>query len=407
LLYVATVHTKSKNPELTDFYKFYKSAELFLKGKDIYSRIQFTPSFEYSQKLTEKGRASLNALHPNLNSPLHILSISPFAAIPFRMAFWSWSFLSLIIVFAVAGSIPVSLSSAKSAVYKRIGLLILLLGYFPIWVNFLLGQYGLVLLGLIFYLWLASRQGKQRTAGLILGVAMSLKIFLGLFLVFYAVRKQWRIIVWCVGIFAILNILGFIIFGFSAYKQHISLLSNSALYINASWNASLAGFFSRIFGGAENIPLINMPIITSGIVCSFSLLLILALIWISRPLSNEASRDRFDLGFSLVIVSMLLISPFGWIYYFPILIIPLVICWRVCSKLPSRKIFYGVIAVAWITSSIPTSLINSEEVAMDNPMVWFVDAGFYFYSLVVFCFIILTINYRAYSKKNIAQTIAS
>lgn len=391
IIYVLTINLRSKKPESTDFYKFYKSAGFFLEGRNIYTPVPFTPPATYVEKLTEKGKASLTTLHPNLNSPLHTLSIMPLGMLPFRPAFWVWSCLSLLGAYGALVYVLQSSSQAKG-IHDRLNLLILLLGYFPTWANIQLGQYGLILLGLILFLWLTSRDGRYRAAGLILGIAISLKIFFGLFLLFFAVRRQWRVLAWGMSVFLVANLLGLAIFGLATYKHHLAALTLGPLYINASWNASFSGFFTRIFGGAENIPLVNMPVLAYGLAYCLSLLLILGLIWVSWPHPHKLSRDRFDLGFSLCLVAMLLISPFGWIYYFPLLFIPAVVAWRASSKLPSRNAYKAMIAGAWILSSVPTLLINSEEMAMNEPLVWFTKAGCYFYGLLAFCFLLFMIS---------------
>ena len=201
---------------------------------------------------------------------------------------------------------------------------IILLCYFPTWVNIASWPIRTFLLGLIVLIWLSARKEKYLLAGIILGIAMSIKIFLGLFLIFFAAQRRWRILFWALSIFIFCNVISLITFGLSTYKQHLELLSKSHLYINASWNASFSAFFTRIFGGAENIPLIELPMLAYGLASSLSFLLALLLINTSLAQPREFSPlVRFDIGYALTIVAMLLISPFGWIYYFPSLIIPL------------------------------------------------------------------------------------
>jgi hypothetical protein len=196
-------------------------------------------------------------------------------------------------------------------------------------------------------------------------------------------------------IFIICNIISLSIFGLPAYKQHLELLKGSHLYINASWNASFIAFFSRIFGGAENIPFIEFPVLAYGLACSLSFLLILLLIRTAWPQSREYSPlIRFDIGYALTIVAMLIISPFGWMYYFPCLIIPLLVLWHASSILKTGKLYKFLIVVAWILSSIPTRLINSEETLMNLPIVWFVTSGYYFYALIIFCGLLIFVSHQ-------------
>jgi len=420
IIHLLAVNNFSQFPEKTDFYRFYKATGFFAEGKSIYSPIPFHPTDEYLNNLSEKARENIHTLHPNLNAPFHTLFILPLGKLSFGAAFWIWSILSLIFSLAAVGLIAYtkpfrdydqnkllvqtsisnrikngSTSQRLSDVFINYALIlwIILLCYFPTWVNIDSGQFGLFLLGSVILIWLSARKGKYKLAGIILGIAMSVKIYLGLFLIFFAAQRRWRVLFWAVSIFIFCNIVSLSIFGLSAYKQHLELLKESHLYINASWNASFIAFFSRIFGGAENIPWIELPAFAYGLSYSLSLLLILLLIRTAWPQSKEYSPlIRFDIGYALTIVAMLLISPFGWMYYFSSLMIPLLVIWHASSLLKAGKLCKVLLAVAWILSSIPTRLINSEETVINLPIVWFVTSGYYFYALIIFCGLLLLIS---------------
>lgn len=398
--YILTINFFSKSAEQTDFYRFYKSARSFIEGKSIYTPVPFNPTAEYLNKVTEKAKATLKTLHPNLNSPFHTLSVLPFGIIPSHPAFCVWSILSLFFGLGAASLIAYSRPFHNDQTPNLLILSIILLAYYPTWVNIRTGQFGLFLLGLIVLIWLTSRKGKCQLAGIILGIAISVKIFVGLFLIFFAVQRRWKVLIWAMSTFIFCNLISLITFGLSTYKQHLELLALTPLYVNASWNASFSAFFTRIFGGAENIPLITMPMLAYGLIFSFSFLLTLGLIWVAWPRPREFSPlHRFDMGFSLTIVAMLLISPLGWMYYFPTLIISLLVAWHASSALNYSKLFKSLLVVTWILSSIPTTLINSEEIAMNQPMIWFTSAGYYFYALIAFCGLLFVIFHRLHAHE--------
>ena len=255
------------------------------------------------------------------------------------------------------------------------------------------GQFGLFLLGSIILLWLSARKEKWQLAGIILGFALSVKIFLGLFLIFFAIQRRWRVLFWAVSVFILCNVISLITFGLPTYEQHVGLVADSYQYINASWNASFGAFFSRILGGAENTPLIALPMVAYGLAYGLSFLLTLRIVWTAWPRPRELSPlVRFDIGYSLTIVAMLLISPFGWMYYFPVLFIPLLVVWNASSTLQASKLYKPLLVGAWILSSIPTWLINSEETAMNQPLIWFTTSGYYFYALIIFCGLLLALS---------------
>lgn len=426
----------SQFPEKTDFYKFYKSAGFFKEGKSIYTPVPFTPDGDSFDKFSEKAKKTMNMLHPNMNAPFHTLFILPLEGLPFGVAFGVWSIFSLCLSLAAAGLIAYSrpfndYKKLKSGFINRQGsvedtstsvetgnlsderiispgkklfnahaadvliLWIITLLSFVTWVNIASGQFGLFLMGAIVFVWLSARKEKYQLAGIILGIALSVKIFLGLFLIFFAVQRRWKVLLWAIAVFILCNIISLSVFGLSAYKQYMELVAASHLYINASWNASFTAFFTRIFGGAENIPLIRMPVVAYGLACFFSFLLIIGLIrtaWLRQR--DVSPQIRFDIGYALTIAAMLLISPFGWMYYFPPLIITLLVIWNASSVLKAGWLYKFMAAGAWILTCPPIQLINSEEIAMNNPDVWFTTCGYYFYALIIFCVLLLIMSHQ-------------
>jgi hypothetical protein len=339
--------------------------------------------------MTEKAKTMRTMFFPNMNSPLHILFMAPFAMMSLLKGFWIWNILSLLFGFLAAGLVAFN-AIPENRLTGFLTLAIFLFGYFPTFANVMLGgQWGLCLLFLSVLIWLAARKEKYIAAGIVLGLAMSTKILFGLFLLYFFVRRAWKLLAWSLITFFIVNVVGLFIVGISTYKQHILNLEVVPQFMNASWNASFTGFFTRIFGGAENIPLIMMPGLAHILVIALSILLVIGIIRGAWPQAKEASLDRYDIGFCLTTVSMLLISPVGWMYYFPILIISLFVIWNASSSLGSAYVYRFSVGFFWAITSIPTELILSDFKDMNKPILWFTSAGYYFYGLCGFSTILL------------------
>jgi hypothetical protein len=383
-LVVVTVWLQNSGPASTDFYKFYSSARYYFEGKGIYTPVSYVPPKPDSRIQT------IQTLHPNLNSPLHTLTFFPFAFLPFKIAFWIWCVISLGIGFL---SLHLFARNAFQNISGQVwtGLSILLLLYFPSLINFMLGQYGFVVLLFTVLVWVLARKRKPALCGIVLGVAVCLKSFLGIYVLLFAVRRQWRPIAFAVGSFLVSNSIGLLVFGAAEYRQYIAQHSLVPLYVNSSWNASVMAYFSRIFGGAQNVPWMLLPQLTYIIVYCFAVALVLAVLWVSRPRQKEGLCDRFDLGFSLSTVAMLLISPYGWIYYFPCLLVPLVLSWRIASCSRRERAYKIALAAIWIVTSWPGVLIPPESAELNKPLIWFATAGIYFYALVGFVLVLLTL----------------
>lgn len=383
--YFITIQAFSRYPESGDFSKFYQSGKFFLEGKDIYTPIPVGSL----QPRPQGFKSPMDSLHPNLNPPFQTLLMLPLSLFDYLTAYWLWSIFSL-----ACGLLGVTLLVRAYAGVRydsklMLGSWILLLAYFPTYVTVVYGQFSLVLFLCLVVAWIASKKENDRVAGMILGAAMGLKIFTGLFMIFFAVRRRWRLLGWMLMAFLFCSLFGLLIFGESTYINYYKILANVTWYA-ASWNASFMGFFSRIFGGSDNIPFWTLPWLAKGLADLCSLLLIFGLIYVACPRPHETSQIRYDLGFSLTIVAMLLISPLGWMYYFPCLFIPLAVVERNSTKTSSKHVYRILIVFALLLSTIPQMLIPSTDI--NEPLLWFVWAGFYFYSLLLFSGILIYLS---------------
>lgn len=383
--YLVEINTVSRFPEITDFFKFYMSTKFYWTGKSIYTLIPLSKSFPIA-KIVKYN-------HPNLNSPFFTLCMSLFGLLDFPAAFWIWSLFSLVCGLLAISLFYRNMVDNNFSLLSLMNIWIIFLIYFPTWINVRLGQFSFVLLLLIALAWKASKMRKDYVAGIILGLATGLKLFVGIFLIVFAVYRRWRLICCLIGTFLFCNILSLLIFKLPTFEKFFSLLHHMPWY-GGSWNASFMGFFTRIFGGSMNIPLVNLPWLARTLSILLSLALISGMIWLARPDSRRLESDRFDLVFSLALVEMLLISPYGWLYYFPILILPMVVAWRVSEKYYFSKLYKIVIILAWGLSTIPTTLIWAEDVKMNQPIVWFTSAGVYFYALLIISGVFIGLLYN-------------
>jgi hypothetical protein len=398
-LYCETIITFAQAENKMDFLKFYMSAKYSLEGKDIYTSIPMTtlknPMAKMIPKMKEKkGKTSeptRTTVHPNLNPPFETLLLAPVGLISYEKAYLIFSILSLALGLIAAIVISNEVINTRHDLSALLTIMIVILLYFPTWINIVYGQFSLILLFLITLAWIAAKKGGDCLCGLSLGLAMSLKLFVGLFFLFFLVRRRWRLLLWFFATFVLLSLLPLLVYGIGTYKNYLKILSEITWYA-ASWNASFLGFFTRIFGGSENVPLVNYPTVARVLTSLCSLIFVLWLTWLAWPQAQESRSDYFDLSFSLCIVGMLLISPLGWMYYFPILIIPASVVWRLARESDHRIRYQSLIVLAWLLGTVPHLLIPSAE--MNTFRIWFTWAGCYFYALLLFSFIISSLAQR-------------
>jgi hypothetical protein len=187
------------------------------------------------------------------------------------------------------------------------------------------------------------------------------------------------------------------VLGLESYAHYRQALAE-VTWQSYTGNGSAFGFFSRIFGGSYSVALIDMPALGKALSYLLSIILLALLVWLLRPSQRIAATVRADLGFSFTLVAALLISPLGWMYYFPLLLIPFFVLFRLAYsyELP-RKFKLGLLFVL-LVSSFP-QLIST--VAEKHPAALTL-AAYPFYALLGLAALIIAANIRLQDKQIVA-----
>jgi hypothetical protein len=373
----------------SDYGKFYHSQQMLIQGKNIYTPIYFI----HNKKHPEPGHSILAAqgtqpkqairLAGNLNPPFFTLVSFPLAYLSYPHALLVWTFLSII-----AGYFSILLIQQKlepSSIRSLSTCLLLLIGFsifFPSFANLQFGQVSLLLLPLLVFGWRNAHDQKSTKAAIFLGLATSLKPFIGLFLFYFLIRKEWRALSVFIFTIFICGLIAAAFFGIDIYYPYYQACHQIA-WAASSWNVSIYGFLLRLIGGPEaNTPLIPLPGLFIFAYPFLSALLIAALIGFLQPLPGIALRKKTDLDFSFTLVAMLLLSPLGWLYYFPFLSIPWLILWNFSKKGIYPIALPLLLATFLLLCNVPIPLIPTNEIKANNVVAVFLGAGLYFSVLV-------------------------
>ena len=360
----------------TDYTVLYSSFRSLLEGKNIYAPIQ-VDSLAFlglSQELL--SHVTVDTLPPSLNSPFFALLFSPLGLLPYAASFWAWSFLSL--AFGMTAIVLIRGTKDRADIDSILILILVLLSYLPVIHTILFGQTSLLVFMLVAGGWAAAREGRDRVGGVLLGLALAMKVFLGLFLLYFLVQRRWGLLSWQVATFAACWLLGLIFLGPDTYWQYKATLQSLTSYYSSNWNASAYGFVTRIFGGSSSLPLIDFPLLGQTLYFLLSLLLLALLLWCARIKQGHDPLMRFDLGFSYTIVAALLISPLGWMYYFPLLLIPFLTLFQLANSYSLGWNFKGAAIFVLLLSSFP-QLWNQTP----GPELMFTSAAVYYYALIL------------------------
>ncbi|MBI3968163.1 MAG: DUF2029 domain-containing protein [Chloroflexi bacterium] len=290
----------------TDFTAYFLASRALSLGLDPYHR-ETLESLEAAAGLS-------GPIGPYLYPPFFALAVSPIAWLDYDFARTLWlaaSALALVVGLGLIGRetltlLPVTYWPLVAAV----------LALFPaLFDDLIKGQVTSMLLLLFAAALLADRRGWSVVAGALVGVAAAIKLSPLLFGLYWLARREWRAAVAAVGVLAGINVLTVLLIGFERHEAFLARARESAVsqYLLPE-NAALSGLFGRLLQpSVRTSPIIEAPWLAVGlttIAVIIVLLSLLALTWFSA----RSGERRLPLEYGLVLVAMLLVSPYNHTY---------------------------------------------------------------------------------------------
>lgn len=290
-----------------DFRTFKRSAESWVESGDVYPRLPRCPR-----------PVDPNCAVHNLNPPHAAIAIYGWTAgEDYRTAFIAFS--------AVAGLLTLAgivfvVASVRADWWAVPALALALLGSFPTLVALTSkGQLGPPLLFPLAVAWWLLTRRHRAAAGVALGIAFAVKLFVGLFLPVLLLARRTRAAASMAATAAGIYLAGIVVFGWDQYVENVRLIREETFHL-ASWagNLSILGTASRLANGVEGAVL---PLSHPGVLVP-TLAVVAWVCW-----AAWRGRSAGEL-MAVTVVGMLLVAPLAWYYYLPLLVIPLVVAWR-------------------------------------------------------------------------------
>jgi alpha-1,2-mannosyltransferase len=312
---------------MNDFGKFYYSTQAFLAGGNMYG-----PTLATSFPITQTANAYLG----NMNPPHFHLLLLPLAHLEPRTAIVLWagaSVISLLVSFRLIGrelNIQWTFAAIACATFATIvcaatGAVIVT------------GQVTFLLMLPMTLAWICARNGRWASAAVWLGILASVKLFLAVFLIYFAVRRRWRAML--VMVLTALTCFGVGTLTFGVANQLAWLRELSG--VDWAWlpmNASVGGFLSRTLGPSPVFASIANVAAAVKPVAAIAMFVMLGVT--TRATAIDQSRHSVDRAFMGFTLAALLVSPLGWIYYVWILAGPALAVWldRSLTTSPASKV---------------------------------------------------------------------
>ncbi len=358
------------HPEKTDFYSFYLSAVRLRYGESLYwtapesrppgsscSKDAPDPPIVHGPAGLELARF-LPCKHPNLNPPLFLALGLPLTFLDAGPAWLVWSLVSLACGVLALWRLWEAKRLPVQAPFAAVLFMAGFFAYFPTLASYLGGQVTLLLLLPLVNAWLALRSGRNWAGGGWLGLAAGLKPFFTLFIVGLAIFRKGHAVAGFLLTLAGVAWAGGLVAGWYSYVDYYQALKAVSWQANIT-NASLSGLMAVTASHwPDSWP--GDTLLAAAVLTQWGSLAVLSLlVWRLRQVRQRGWARQADTLFVLTLPAMLMLSPLGWLYYFPLLLVMALVIWEY-RRSSRRWIYRSLLALALAVSSIPVTVISTD-----------------------------------------------
>ncbi len=295
-----------------DFSQDYFAAKVLLRGGSI-----------YGQEVVELGREHFATPSPaNFHPPTLTVLFLPLALLPYRLAY---VLLGLLNVILYAGSIALA---AKVTVpsYRSWWLPAALL-WWPFWACLTHGQVSMAVAAALTASWFYDQHGRPVTSGALAGLAVLLKLFPALVVLYFLIRRDLRALISMLLVTAAGLAIGWLVVGSEDVVRYVWEVApeSASRWSSHPLNVSLYGAMSAVFGdpawGTE--PLVRAPSAARALTVVLGLAIFAATaVRGSRLRHTSLGARRLFAG---ICAAALLLSPLTWSHTLAVALLPLVV----------------------------------------------------------------------------------
>lgn len=251
--------------------------------------------------------------------PFAAILVQPLALLTDRQALSVWLALSL--VTTVAAAIIVA-RVALPASWPRVELALLAaIAFGPVTYNYWHGQINGVIFLLLAVAYWAYVDGRQTTAGVVIGLAAGIKVAPIVLVVLLLRRRWWRGSAAMLATLAATIAAGLVVIGTGATRTFISeVLPTLSRPMGWLYSQSITSFIGRLFN--HSVLVVQSTPMWMNVLCVVAGVAILGMAaWVTRP--GELPGAERGAEFGLGVVAMLLAGSLAWYAHFTALLIPL------------------------------------------------------------------------------------
>lgn len=324
-----------------DYKTFYRSLR---NSHDIYAMLYYVRIHPDAQTGLPKQIPPHAQLHNavNLNTPAlnMILKCLVKASNNLSINTFIWTAISLL---GAAFSVFLAMRYVNNAYIKIVyfvPFLSMLWISWPSISNQSLGQVSFLLLPFLMLGFVLQNTKYSKIAAVILGLLASAKLFFLLFLFFFLLEKQYKLLMIFLVSFVCFSFLPLLIFPWHAYQAFFGILQDPMIVLRRSLipiNGSLTSVAIMVARFAHPTELLQV-----FHVVYYVLALLVFFMWVIyyQSFLKKLSHYRRELTFAFIVMLSLMLSPLGWLYYYLFLLVPVVVIIKIGKKYQLPSSFY-------------------------------------------------------------------
>lgn len=298
--------------------------------------------------------------------PYVYLPFTGFVMTPLSML----SFAESVLAFQIANHIlllaAIILTISASGLWKDsmnwtlIGIALLACAFFfPLYRQNNAGQFNVVLLfgyALIFFA--LKKRWPDWSIGLLTAFFMLFKLSPGILLIWFLLRKEWSKVIWVLGFALFFSFISILAYGWKVHLDFLPVLSQMG-YGKSTWdfqhtfwrdpyNQSFNALFHKLLVNRPDDGIESWGNIPHGVANAFTWVVSIAILGVVAIVSTtgrQASEQRFQCQFAVVILASLLLPSIMWDHYLTQTITPLILLAGVLRN-PLALVIIGVSFIA-------------------------------------------------------------
>ncbi|MCX7918307.1 MAG: DUF2029 domain-containing protein [bacterium] len=347
-----------------DFAHLYLGAYLAKQGKNFYCPQEI---FDAAQRL------GIQRVNPFVYPPIVAIFFIPLSLLSYPIAQEAWFIFNHVFLIIGLGLLIATFDSEHRLIYV-ISALGLTFNFYPLYRTLTAGQLNLLILFLLCFAWFLFVKKSQLWSGMILGIATLIKLFPGLFILFFLWKREYKLAVAALATIIILVGLSLAIQGIQLYQDYGTILAQMN-YGRSTWsefqqrfdvepaNQSIHALLLRLFvSNPVTTPVINLPVLAKLLSILFSIILLGVCIWLTYPREKmEPIMSSLQLEFSLILITALLIPSLLWdhyLVYFFLILLWLIDYWFKSSNFSIKSIIYT--SILYLIMAIPYNFWSRE-----------------------------------------------